>query len=220
MIRAYDEVYLSDAMNTLGEFFDYAVNDHGAEGDEIADLFCMSELARSFGRGEPWAVAGLCGCELFVRLSREFGYSVEGLVAPCARMGKTREYWLGWIAAYVQWRLDVPFDRLFSAVPYDELLAMYDPWHEASEERVAKLVAERIEQARGETRFAAMRKRLGLSQRELAHRSGVSLRSIQMYEQRNKDINRAQACSVAALSRVLHCTMEDLLEVELGESAI
>ena len=70
------------------------------------------------------------------------------------------------------------------------------------EERVAKLVAERIEQARGETRLAAMRKRLGLSQRELAHRSGVSLRSIQMYEQRNKDINRAQACSVAALSRV------------------
>lgn len=88
------------------------------------------------------------------------------------------------------------------------------------EERVAKFVAARIEQARGETRLAAMRKRLGLSQRELTHRSGVSLRSIQMCEQRNKDINRAQACSAAALFRVLHCTMEDLLEVELGESAI
>lgn len=68
------------------------------------------------------------------------------------------------------------------------------------EERVAKFIAARIEQARGETRFAAMRKRLGLSQRELTHRSGVSLRSIQMREQRNKDINRAQACSAAALS--------------------
>lgn len=88
------------------------------------------------------------------------------------------------------------------------------------EERVAKFVTARIEQARGETRLAAMRKRLGLSQRELTHRSGVALRSIQMCEQRNKDINRAQACSAAALFRVLHCTMEDLLEVELGESAI
>lgn len=174
----------------------------------------------SFGRGEPWAVAGLCGCELFVRLSRELGCSVEGLVKPRVHMGKTSEYWLGWIAAYVQWRLDEPFDTLFSAVPYDELLAMYDPWHEASEERVAKLVAERIEQARGETCLAAMRGHLGLSQRELAHRSGVSLRSIQMYEQRNKDINRAQACSMAALSRALHCTMEDLLEIDTAGSAM
>lgn len=88
------------------------------------------------------------------------------------------------------------------------------------EERVAKFIAARIEQARGETRFAAMRKRLGLSQRELTHRSGVSLRSIQMREQRNKDINRAQACSAAALFRVPHCTMEDLLEIEVADAAM
>lgn len=214
MTRAYDEMYLPDAMCALGEFFDYAVNDHGAEGDEIADLFCMSGLARSFGRGEPWVVAGLSGCELFVRLSREFGYSVDGLIKPRMRMGKTPEYWLGWIAAYAQWRLCISFDRLFTAMPYDEFITLYNPWHEASEERVAALLATKIEQARGETHLAAMRKRLGLSQRELAHQSGVSLRSIQMYEQRNKDINRAQACSVAALARVLHCSMENVLEME------
>ena len=49
-------------------------------------------------------------------------------------------------------------------------------------------------------------------QAELAKRSQVSLRSIQMYEQRNKDINKASAETVLRLSRVLGCTMEDLLE--------
>ena len=41
---------------------------------------------------------------------------------------------------------------------------------------------------------------------------GVGLRSIQMYEQRNKDINRAEAVSLLKLARALGCEMEDLLE--------
>lgn len=41
---------------------------------------------------------------------------------------------------------------------------------------------------------------------------GVSLRSIQMYEQKVNDIDKAQARTVYKLSRVLGCTVEDLLE--------
>ena len=52
----------------------------------------------------------------------------------------------------------------------------------------------------------------GCTQAELAKRSNVSLRSIQMYEQRNKDINKASAETVLSLAKVLGCTMEDLLE--------
>ena len=57
-----------------------------------------------------------------------------------------------------------------------------------------------------------MREAFGLSQSELAHRANVGLRTIQMYEQRNKDINHAQATTLYRLSRVLGCEMEDLLE--------
>ena len=53
---------------------------------------------------------------------------------------------------------------------------------------------------------------MGLSQAQLAEEAQISLRSIQMYEQRNKDINKAQALSLAKISRVLGCEMEDLLE--------
>lgn len=46
----------------------------------------------------------------------------------------------------------------------------------------------------------------------LARRSGVSLRSIQMYEQRNKNINKASAETLYRLAKVFSCSVEDLLE--------
>lgn len=42
--------------------------------------------------------------------------------------------------------------------------------------------------------------------------SGVSLRSIQMYEQRKNDIDKAQGQTLYKLAATLGCTIEDLLE--------
>jgi len=42
---------------------------------------------------------------------------------------------------------------------------------------------------------------------------------IQLYEQKQNDINRAQASTLLALSRTLGCTMEDLMEPELAAEA-
>lgn len=52
----------------------------------------------------------------------------------------------------------------------------------------------------------------GMSQSELAEASNVKLRSIQMYEQRVNDIDKAQAQTLYKFSRVLGCHIEDLLE--------
>jgi transcriptional regulator with XRE-family HTH domain len=49
-----------------------------------------------------------------------------------------------------------------------------------------------------ETNLKRFRKARGLSQAELAAESGVPLRSVQMYKQRRKDINKAQAMTVAS----------------------
>ena len=62
------------------------------------------------------------------------------------------------------------------------------------------------------TKLKCIRTAKGYSQKQLAELSGVSLRSIQMYEQRNKDINKAQSESLYRLAKVLGCTMESLLE--------
>lgn len=58
------------------------------------------------------------------------------------------------------------------------------------------------------------RTQLGMSQRELAARSGVPLRSVQQYEQRQKKFTRASFESVIALARALYRQdPTDLLEV-------
>ena len=59
--------------------------------------------------------------------------------------------------------------------------------------------------------LAFYRRMRAYSQRLLSEKSGVSLRAIQQYEQRQKSINKA-AESVLALSESLGCTPEDLME--------
>lgn len=66
--------------------------------------------------------------------------------------------------------------------------------------------------AKPETNLKLFRQNAGLSQRELAEQSGVPLRTIQQYEQRQKNINKAQAEYLVMLSRALCCVVEDLME--------
>lgn len=56
------------------------------------------------------------------------------------------------------------------------------------------------------------RQAAGLSQAQLAEKSGVSIRMIQYYEQGAKDINKAALETGIALSEVLGCDPKDLLE--------
>ncbi len=210
--QAYSELYLEDAMANLADFFDYAVNDYGAEPDEIASIFAASALARSFEQGTSWAVSGKSGYELFAQLSYDLGYSDSALIEPAYRPDKTAQYWAGSVCAYAQWRLDVSFEQIFEAVPLSQVIALYHPWHETSEERFCELLQERMTEANSKTALARLRIEAGLSQRELSERSGVSLRAIQMYEQRNKNIDHAKFESVRALARTLRCPIERLYE--------
>jgi transcriptional regulator with XRE-family HTH domain len=60
-------------------------------------------------------------------------------------------------------------------------------------------------------KLAEIRNERGLSQRQLSEESGVSVRMIQHYEQRVKDINKASAETIYRLSKALNCKMEDLI---------
>ena len=50
-----------------------------------------------------------------------------------------------------------------------------------------------------------LREQAGLSQRELAEASGVPVRTIQQYEQGQKEIRRAAWETVSRLAAALHC---------------
>ena len=62
-----------------------------------------------------------------------------------------------------------------------------------------------------DTALKKMRIKNGLSQSGLAEASGVPLRTIQQYEQRQKDLAKARAEYLIALSRVLGCDPSRLI---------
>ena len=72
--RAYDVLYLEDAMSCLACFFDYAAWDYGAEGFEVANLFASSRLARGhrgwFLGGRASSSSGTCAASLVTTMNR------------------------------------------------------------------------------------------------------------------------------------------------------
>lgn len=71
--------------------------------------------------------------------------------------------------------------------------------------------------AKPETNLRLLRQRAGLTQRRLAELSGVPVRTVQQYEQRQKNINKAQAERLVRLSKVLCCGIGDLMEKADGD---
>ena len=202
MIRAYNEIYLDDAMQTLAEMFSYVPN--ARQADALFQHFVMSGVAYQFGRGNPRYI-NMPPQALF----EEVAGRKMPLVQPYS-YGRSPEYWCGFVLAYYQCYTGLGFEQIGRRFPPSRIIAMYNPLHEASMEKFVEVANSIVFQK--ETNLARYRKTANLSQRELAKYSQVSLRAIQLYEQRQLDINMAPAIKLFKLSRVLGCHVEDLLE--------
>ncbi|MCR5196847.1 MAG: helix-turn-helix domain-containing protein [Pseudobutyrivibrio sp.] len=60
-------------------------------------------------------------------------------------------------------------------------------------------------------RLQSYRKKLGLSQSELAKAADVNIRTLQQYESGAKDISKASVATVVSLGKVLKCPVEDFI---------
>ena len=211
MTHAYQEIYLSKAQSVLGDAFDYAINTCGISGKDFVKLFIASSVSKRMENGEPSFLAGKSGIEIATEVvSETMGKELN--VAPEEHFGRSEEYWIGWAVAYYQWYSSRRYSDIFKVLTYEDLQKMYYTLHEADITKFVEIADERIKEFFADTNLKRIRMSYGCTQAELAERSGVSLRSIQMYEQRNKDINKASAETVYRISKVLGCTMEDLVE--------
>lgn len=209
-VRAYPENYLNKAQRSLGDAFDFAINDCGIASEEFVRLFVASSGSKKFQCGDPSFLAGRSGIEMAMDVleettGKEYPYNEE------LRLGRSVEYWIGWAIAYYQWYSDRSFMEIFDAVSFVDLERLYVTLHEADTTKFAEVMEERFFRNR-ETNLKKMRQLIRWSQAKLSRESGVSLRSIQMYEQRRKDINKAAAETLYALAKTIGCRMEDLLE--------
>ena len=211
MTHAYSESYLNDAKARLSQFFDYLINDCGMKADWVASIFLSSGYAEQFERGNPAILAGMSGVEL-ARAVIQATYQKKKLPEPGYAEGLSPEYWAGWALAEYQWYSGKRFKDVFEHIKLSEIIRMYPEYHEMDVSGFLETMDERCASELVECRLKKLRESRGLSQSELAKLSGVSLRSIQMYEQRVNDIDKAQAQTVYKLSRMIGCEMEDLLE--------
>lgn len=218
MTPAYAKIYLSDAQKALGSMLDYAVHDCKQEIDLFFSQFISSGLAEQFEQGNPKYVGGMSGVELAHEVLRR----TTGAAAEKPASGtddRSVEYWVGWIMAYYQWHSGLRFADMadYGLMP-SRVCGMYI-LHEADVLKFAETANEMIreEQRRREPNLQRIRKAKGYSQRELAEVSGVSLRMIQLYEQRQNDINKAQAATLLALAKALSCQPQDLMEPVLPD---
>ena len=211
MIHAYSELYLNDAQKTLGTMFDYVVYDCEYDIDWFADLFVKSGYARQFERGNPAIISGMSGVELANRVI-EYAYNNPIYIPATQPTDRTPEYWAGWALADYQWYSCCHFNQIFERIKMSEITDMYNIYHEMDishfRETMDSLMAIHFK----ETNLKKIRVANGISQRELSALSGVSLRSIQMYEQRKNNIDRAEGQTLYKLSIALGCQIEDLLE--------
>ena len=211
MTRAYQEIYLNRVQSMLGDAFDYAVNTCGVPGDDFVKLFSVSSISKRMENGEPSVLLGKSGIETAIDvLTETTGRTPEA--KPQDRFERSAEYWIGWAIAYYQWYSSRKYSEIFKALSFDDLQKMYVTLHEADITKFADIADRKIRNYYSDTNLKRIRNSYGCTQAELAELSGVSLRSIQMYEQRRKDINKAGAETVYRLAKALGCTVEDLIE--------
>lgn len=219
MMNAYNELYLDDAMNNLGDMVEYAVCDLGYEPDQFFEWFISSGIADKFEKGNPKYVAGMSGYELAEAVLCATNVNHEK-ISPAYIECKGREYWGGWILAYYQWITGKRFEDIVKGgLSLSKVFSMYI-LHEADESKFvenANKILDRNKQ-KEKTKLYRIRKARGFTQQQLSDASGVTLRMIQLYEQKQNDINKAQVRVVVSLAKALGCDIEDLLEFDADES--
>ena len=211
MTHAYSEMYLEDAMRTLGEAVDFALCGQGLNPVELTAILSNAFEMKQFERGMPRVVCGMAGDELARDIIAHAGLSpVE--CREAYPFDRSPQYWAGWVLAYTQWASSLNFNELFEVAPLDWIIGSYSPLHEASEDTFAEIVIDKWNKAQADKKgLKAARKAAGLTQKQLAAQSGVKLRAIQLYEQNQLDLRRASVSSALALANTLRCAIENLI---------
>lgn len=210
-MNAYDKTYLDKARTALGRMLDFAVYELHYELEKFWELFLTSGVSDRFEIGDFNVLVGKSGAELAYEVLEKAGLPVNR-ITPRYAADRSAEYWTGWALAYFQWESSLSFSEITKYVPITQIRELYNPYHEMDIRQFCDEMRKIYKAAKPDTNLKLLRKSAGLSQQGLAELSGVPTRTIQQYEQRQKNINKANAEHLLLLSRALNCDMAALLE--------
>ncbi|MCR5698651.1 MAG: helix-turn-helix domain-containing protein [Treponemataceae bacterium] len=209
MIHAYDEVYLSKAQNNFGTMLDFAVYDLKQNLSDFYGRFLRSKICSGFENGDSRIIAGSSGVELAISVIESESKSEN--YHPAAN--RSPEFWCGWAIAYFQWQTNLSFHQIENLIPIDEVLALYSPYHEMDISQFCDKMRELYNKRKINSNLKNYRLKAALSQKQLSEFSNVPVRTIQQYEQGQKNINYAKAETVINLAKALNCQVQDLIEI-------
>ena len=212
MTNAYDRAYLLHARQSLGRMLDFSCHGLGYSARGFWNLFLVSGVAASFEEGDAHFIAGMSGYELAYEVLERCKEKFSRVVDPSPPDGKSPEFWAAWSVAHYQWFRGLTFSRIDSFAPIDDIVAMYNPYHEMDISQFCDEMDRFYRLKYPERNLQRIRRIANLSQRELAARSGVSVRTIQELEQGRKDINRAGIDTLLPLAAALSVNVESLVE--------
>ncbi len=129
MIHAYNELYLSNAKDSLAYMFDYLINDCMLKADFAAAIFIATGYAAKFESGDPGILAGMSGVELGKKIIQK-AYNKKDAPKEHFREDRSPEYWAGWSLAEYQWFSGKRFKDIFERVPMSKVLELYPLYHE------------------------------------------------------------------------------------------
>ena len=223
-MNAYDECYIEDAMNIFGEMFDYAVNVLNYDIDTFFSCFLSSSISKNFETGNPKYISGMSGADLALYVLKSIGIEQDYKeVRPNKIFNKydtkkyfdnnSIEYWVGRIMAYFQWYKNISFKEIaLNDLSPSAISKFYDLNKKDTMSFIMQMNAifEKSYYSK-ETPLAKYRKLCNLTQKKLSELSGVSLRMIQLYEQRQNDLSKASVDVVINLANVLGCDVKELI---------
>lgn len=210
--RAYNKLYLQDAMKNIAVMMHCGVHDYGMTAKRFYSLFISSGIADQISNGNPLYLAGKSGVELAHEVVVQAGVKLS--VHNGGIYTISPEYWAGWSLAYYQWRSCKSFEYINThGLDIDKVIAMYNPLHEADLEKFAEVADGIIQKFKEDSPspIKIARRNMGITQKELAEATGISLRMIRAYEQKTQDLSTASVSAAMSLARVLCQKLDSLL---------
>lgn len=210
-IKDYDNRFLEYVMKNMGEAFCFAELYGHLDLDTFMTLFIRSGVANEIETGNPAYTFGISGTELVYKIYEQSGIKFKKRT-PFNESERLDTYWAGYILAYYQYKTGLTYKYIHEQISIHRIRELYYPLHEASEEKAINVISKLIKK-KYVTRLQQRRKLLNISQRKLAIKARVNIRTLQEYEVGTKSINKASALTVYNLSKVLNCNVKDLLEL-------
>lgn len=216
MICAYDKNYLEKAKASMAFMLDYVVYDLHMEVEDFFQLFIESGIARKFENGDSRTIAGKSGIELAQEVLAVCRPEVKP-VEPRFVANRSPEYWMGYVLAHYQWLRARSFQEITQQISISRIRELYHIYHEMDIRQFVDKMDGLLTQAQPDSNLKKKRLEANLSQKELADITGIPLRMLQEYEQKRKNINKAQTGYVVRLADALCCDIKELLEIEVYE---